>query len=67
MLIEIEEVIALQQLIRELRERHTNTGVTAQTLLHRVFGHHIIDGDVLTDVANKIQEGIVFHPIVVVH
>ena len=41
-------------------------GIGCQTLLHRVLGHHIVDGEVLAHVADKLQETVVLHPVVVV-
>ena len=67
MLIEIEEVVALQQLIGELGERESVAGSTVEALLNRLFGHHIVHGDVLTHLTCKVEEGEVFHPVVVVH
>ncbi len=65
--VEVQEVIALQQLVGELGEGHPFTGLAAQSLLHRVFRHHVVDGEVLADVADEVEKGVVFHPVVVVH
>ncbi len=65
-LIEEQVVVALQQLIGELGERHTYARFRAEALLHGVFSHHIVDGNMLADVADKVQERIAFHPVVVV-
>ena len=60
--VEGEKVVALQQLIAELGERDTRL----HALLHAVLSHHVVDGDMLTDVADEIEEEVVFHPVVVV-
>ena len=67
MLIKIRKIITLKQLIGKLRKRHTLRKLAVETLLHRVFGHHVIDRDELADVARKVDERIVFHPVVVVY
>ena len=66
MRVEVIEVIALQQLVGELGEREAVTSFAIETLLNAVFGHHVVDGDVLTYVAGESQEGEILHPIVVV-
>ena len=55
-LIEVEEVIALEQLVAELGERHTVVGIGGKALLDAVLCHHVVDGDVLANVANEVQE-----------
>ena len=65
-LILIKEVVALEQLIGELSEGQTVAGLAVETFLHAVLGHHIVDGDVLSDVAHEVEELIVLHPVVVV-
>ena len=65
-LIEIEEVVSLEKLISELRERQTVAGSTVEALLHALLSHHIVDRDVLADVAHEVEELIVLHPVVVV-
>ena len=67
MLIEVEEVVALEQLVGELGERHTVVGIGSQALLDAVLCHHVVDGDVLADVADEAQEGEILHPVIVVH
>ena len=64
--VQVQEVVALQQLVGELGERHAVVGVGGQALLDRVLGHHVVDGDVLANVAYELQEAVVFHPVVVV-
>ena len=64
--VEVQEVVALQQLVGELGEGHPFTGLAAQALLHGVFRHHVVDGEVLADVADEVEEAVVFHPVVVV-
>ena len=66
-LIEVEEVVALEELVREFGERHALLIFAIEALLHRVLSHHIVYGDVLTDVADKGKEAVIFHPVVVVH
>ncbi len=64
--IEIEIIVALKELIGELGEAHALLRFAAQALFHGVLGHHVVDGDVLADVADEVQEAIVLHPVVVV-
>ena len=66
MLVEIEEVVTLQELIGELGEGKSVAGSTVETLLHRLLSHHIVDGDVLTHLTGEVEEGEVFHPVVVI-
>ena len=66
MLVEVQEVVALQQLVGEFRERQSITSCTVQTLLHAVLGHHVVDGNMLTYFTGKIKERKVFHPVIVV-
>ena len=66
-LIEVQEVISLKQLVGELREGHALGRVAAEALLDGVLGHHVVYGDKLADVAGEIDEGIVLHPVVIVH
>ncbi len=67
MSIEIEVVIALQELVGKLCEGQSRIALCTQTFLHGVLGHHVVYGDVLTDVADESEERIVLHPVVVVH
>ena len=62
----MEEVVALEELIAELCETQTIASFTVQTFLNAILRHHVVHGDVLTDIANKVEEGITLHPIVVV-
>ena len=66
-LVEPEEVVALEELVAELGERHSFPGFIGKAHLYRVLGHHIVDRDVLSDVADEVQESVVLHPVVVVH
>ena len=66
MLVEVEEVVALQQLVGELGERQTVASRTVQALLNAILGHHIVHGDVLTHLTGKVEEGEVLHPVVVI-
>ena len=67
MLVEPQEIVALQKLVGELGEAKTIAGGTVEALLHAVLGHHVVHSDVLTHLTGKIQEGEVLHPVVVVH
>lgn len=51
-----KEVVPLQQLVGEFREGKTVTCLTVQTLLYRIFRHHIVHGDVLTHFTGKIRK-----------
>ena len=64
-LVEVQEVEALYQLVGEFGERHA-VALAAETLLDRVFSHHVVDGDALADVADEFEERDVLHPVVVV-
>ena len=64
-LVEVQEVVALHELVGELGERHAVT-LAVEALLDRILGHHVVDGDALADVADEVQEGEVLHPVVVV-
>ena len=66
-LVEPEEVVALQQLVGELSEAEAVAGGAVEALLHAVLGHHVVDGDVLAHLACEVEEGEVLHPVVVVH
>ena len=65
-LVEIEEVVALQKLVGKLGEGETVASSTVEALLYRLFCHHVVDGDVLTHFTCKVEEGEVLHPVVVV-
>ena len=66
LLILVEEVVALEQLVCELCERKTVASFAVETLLHAVLSHHVVDGDVLANLASEVEEGEVLHPVVVV-
>lgn len=66
LLILIEEVVSLEQLVCELCERQSVACLAIETLLYRVLSHHIVYGDVLANLTSKVEEGKVFHPVVVV-
>ena len=66
MLIEVEKVVALQQLVGKLGEGESVACGTVEALLDRLLGHHVVDGDVLAHLTGKVQEGEVLHPVVVV-
>ena len=67
MLIKIHKIVALQKLVGKLGERHPHIRIGTQAFLYRILRHHVIDRDMLADVANKIQKCIVLHPVVIVH
>ena len=54
-------------MVSELGERQAVAGLAVQTLLHAVFGHHVVYGDVLADFAGEVEEREVLHPVVIVH
>lgn len=64
-LVEVQEVVALNQLVGEFGERHA-VALAVEAFLHGVFGHHVVDGDALADVADEIEEREFLHPVVVV-
>ena len=66
MLIEIKEIVALKQLIGELGERKSVVSFAVQALLYAVFGHHVVDGDVLAHLSCKVKKAELLHPIVVI-
>ena len=59
---EVEEVISLNQLIAEFCEAHA----TFQSVFYRLFCGHVVHGDVLADIPDKVEKAEVFEPIVVV-
>ena len=62
----MQEVVALQQLVGELGERHALLELAVEAALDAVLGHHVVHGDALADVACEVEEGEVLHPVVVV-
>ena len=66
-LVEIEEIVALQKLVGELGEAEAVASRTVESLLHAVLRHHIVHGDVLSDLTCEVEERKVLHPVVVVH
>ena len=65
--IEIQIIVALQELVAEFGEGHPVGVLAAEALLHRVLSHHIVDRDMLADVADEAEEAVVLHPVVVIH
>ena len=73
----MHEIVALQQLVAELGVADAfgallgcGSGVGfggANTALYRVLGHHVVYGEVLAYLAQKLQKAKVFEPVVVVH
>ena len=61
-LIEPDEIIALDQLIAELGEAEA----AFQAVLHTVLRHHVVHGDMLAHFADKAQKAHVLEPVVVV-
>ena len=47
-------VVGLQQLVAELGE--TDAVVALEAALHRFLRHHVVDGEVLADVAQEVEE-----------
>ena len=65
----MKEVVALQQLVAEFGVADAfGSGflVAADAALHRVFGHHIIHGEVLAYVAQKVEKAEALKPVVIV-
>ena len=67
MLVEVVEVVTLKELVGELCEGKAVACLTIETLLNGFLCHHVVDGDVLADVPDKVEELEVLHPVVVVH
>ena len=65
--IQIHIIVSLKQLVREFRKRHTDRRFAAQAFFNGFFSHHIVNSDMLTDIADKIQERIILHPVVIVY
>ena len=65
-LIEVQEIVGLQELVGELREREAVARFPVQAHFHAVFGHHVVHRDVLSDFAGKVKEREVLHPVVIV-
>ena len=63
----MQEVVSLQELVGEFREGKAVAGLTVESALHAVLGHHVVDGDMLAYFACEVEEGIILHPVVVVH
>src|ERR1017187_8099635 len=53
--VKAQEVVGLQQHVRELREGEANV-VTVEAALDRIFRNHLVDGEVLTNVTQEIGE-----------
>ena len=62
----MQEVVGLHELVGEFGERHP-FAFAVEAFLYRIFGHHVVHGNQLADVADEIQEGDSLHPVVVVH
>ena len=67
MLVEVEEIVALQELVSKLGERQSVASRSVQSLLHALLRHHVVDGDVLAYLTCEVKESEVLHPVVVVH
>jgi len=63
-LAQVAEVVGLQQHVAELGVR--KSVLVGEPRLYAVFGHHLVDGDVLADVAQKLEHGYVAGPVGVV-
>ena len=66
MLVEVEEVVALQELVGELGEAEAVAGSAVEALLDAVLGHHVVYGDVLAHLAGEVEEGEILHPIIII-
>jgi hypothetical protein len=64
-LVQAVEVIGLQQHVRELGVRDAVLAIF-ETRAHRLFRDHVIDGEVLADVAQELQVGDILEPVIVV-
>ena len=65
-LIEVQVVVSLEELVGEFGKGESLDRIRLETLLHRLLRHHIIDRDVLADVADEVKEAVVLHPVVVI-
>ena len=65
-LIEVQVVVSLEELVGEFGKGESLDGICLETLPHRLLRHHIIDRDVLTDIADEVEETVVLHPVVVI-
>ena len=50
------EIVTLHELVTELGEGHALAGVAGKALLHGILGHHVVDGDMLSNVTYEIDE-----------
>ena len=66
LLIKMQKVVALAELIGELGERHSLLRFTAETLLYRIFRHHVVDSDVLAYIADEVKKREILHPVIIV-
>ena len=66
MLIKPEIVISLKKLVAELGEGHSLARLVGKAFLDGILRHHVVDGDMLSDVTDEIEEGISLHPLIVV-
>ena len=62
----MEEIVALKELVGEFGKGHTVLELTVEPTLHAVLGHHIVDRDALANLAGKIEEGVILHPVEIV-
>ena len=53
--VQAQEVVGLQQHVGELGEREAHV-VTVESTLHGVLGDHLVDGEVLTHVAQEVGQ-----------
>jgi hypothetical protein len=61
----MEEVVGLEQHVAELGVGDALVGA-GQPGLHRVLGHHLVDGEVLPDVPQEVEQGQGLEPVSVV-
>src|SRR5512138_404061 len=60
--IELTIVISLKQHVREFSVRDSRF----ESLLHRLLRHHVVDGEVLADIAHKVDRSELCEPVSIV-
>ncbi|MCY1528069.1 hypothetical protein D9M68_631610 [compost metagenome] len=58
----MEEVITLDQLVGKFGKRQA----VFQALLHRILSQHIVHGNMLTYISDKIKEGEFADPVIII-
>ena len=67
MLILVQKIVTLEQLIGKFGKRKTVTSLAVKTLLYAVLGHHVVDSNVFSYLACEVEEGKIFHPVVIIN